>query len=222
MSKFSFSKIVDKSSNSDHLPSWRADFRQKSTLPDVKAVRTDFLVNYGLIGLAVASLSLLGVREFNYIELQHEIDACSEEIDSKRLQHEKNLKDSGIFSDYMRYVDSFVKFKSVPVECLKVVSEVGLIKVGNMAIKNILMENESKDLVKKKDSIKIIVVGVNKGVAQANFAQVESAFEKLKALPVWATLKKYQIKSQKALVAANTQEQVIEFTFEISLGEITK
>jgi hypothetical protein len=222
MSKFNLPKMGAKSAGSDSLPAWRADFRRKDELPDVKAVRTDFLVNYGLIGLAIISLTIVGVREFTYFGLQNEIDGLSAQIDVKRDQNVKNLKDSGSYSSHMKFVDAFTKFKATPVECFRVASELGLIKVGNMVIKNILIDSSFIDLKTKKEKVKVTVVGVSKGVAQANFSQVESAFEKFKTLPVWAGLKKYRIEPQKPVVVANTQDQVIDFTFELSLVGIEK
>lgn len=222
MSKFSLPKIGGKSDVTDVLPAWRADFRRVSELPDVKAIRTDFLVNYGLIGLAIVCLVTAVSRELTYMGLRSEIDMLSLEIDSKRVKNEKNLKESGLFTAYMKFADAFLKFKSVPVDCHQVVSELGNIKTGNMVIRNILVDLSSVDPQTKKERIKVMVVGVSKGVSQANFNQVEESFAKFKSLPVWSGLRSYKINSGRPVVVANTQEQVIEFTFELALMEAAK
>jgi len=38
------------------FPAWHPDFRVTDDLPDIKAVRTDFLINIGSVGLALALL----------------------------------------------------------------------------------------------------------------------------------------------------------------------
>jgi hypothetical protein len=222
MSKFSLPKLGGKSDASDVLPPWRADFRRKDTLPDVKVVRTDFLVNYGLIGLAVVCLATAVSRELTYMGLRSEIDLLSTEITSRQAKNEKNLKDSGTFSAYMKFADAFLKFKATPVDSLRVVSELGAIKTGNMVIRNVLVDLSNVDPKTKKEQVKVMVVGVSKGVTQSNFSQVEDAFTKFKSLPVWGELKSYKINSGKPVVVANTQEQVIEFTFELTLTEASK
>lgn len=91
-----------------------------------------------------------------------------------------------------------------------------------MVIRNVLVDLSSVEPKTKKEQVKVVVIGVSKGVSQVNFSQVKESFAKFKSLPVWSELKRYKLDSGKPLVVANTQDQVIEFTFELILTEASK
>ncbi len=55
-------------------PPWHPDFRIAEGLPDIKIVRTDFLINMGAVLLAVILLLVVGYREMLIWTAQRDID----------------------------------------------------------------------------------------------------------------------------------------------------
>src|SRR6218665_645677 len=118
MNKFSLSKLTSKASAESSLGAWRADFRKVDELPDVKVIRTDFILNYGLAGLAVAVLAYAGYREMDYSVLRKEVAAKTAEVEAKTAKNTADLKESGEFTACLQYADAYSNFKSpVPVDC---------------------------------------------------------------------------------------------------------
>lgn len=221
MSKLSLSKLGAKVAPPVIQPAWRADFRHKDRLPDIKPVRTDFLVNYGLIGLGVLAMAYTGWREYSYLVQEREIEAARESIQAGSGADRKALQKSGEFTANARYTSAFVEFHTMPFNPVQVLAEIGTIKVGDMVIRNVLADASPNSPVKKERG-RIVVVGVSNGVEQLNFNQVSEAFEKLKKLPSLTGLKGVTLTPSRPILVSNTQERVIDFTFEIQLSDSSK
>ena len=223
MSKFSLSSLTSKSSSTPSLGTWRADFRKIDELPDVKVIRTDFLLNYGLAALAVAVLVYAGYRELDYSTLRGEISQKTTEVETSKARNDSDLRKSGEFTAYMRYADAYVNFKRpVPVEGLAIFEALGEVKGDKIVFKSILVDVNYADMAKKKGSlIKIMLTGSVKGTSSLEFKQVEDAYERLKSLSIWNEIPGYAIAKSASKsptsVSPNTQEQVIDFTFELPL-----
>lgn len=223
MSKFSLSSLTSKSASAPALGAWRADFRKTDELPDVKVIRTDFILNYGLAALAVAVLAYAGYRELDYGTLRSEISAKNAEIEARSAKNATDLKSSGEFTAYMQYADAFANFKRpVPVDALSILSALGEVKGDKLVIKSLLVDSSVPDATKKKVSkIKIMLTGGIKGTSSLEFKQVEDAYERLKALSLWKEIPGYAIAKSASKsptsVSPNTQDQVIDFTFELPL-----
>jgi len=71
---------VSKKSNKDIQPHWRPNFRIPSTLPDIKAIRTDFIVNSIAATLALLFTFLVVQKEFRAYVLRNSIEDMERRI----------------------------------------------------------------------------------------------------------------------------------------------
>lgn len=221
MSKFSLGGLTSKSAPEQGLTAWRADFRKVEDLPDVKVIRTDFLLNYGLVALALGVAAFAVSRELDYASMRKEIEVISAEIDAKRVTNEANLKTAFEFNQYIKYIEEFSKFKKpVPAGCLDVLSVIGELKSDKVTFKSLLIDSTTTNsAVKTKKNLKVTLVGAVKGAGSGEFKTVEETYERFRTLPLWTEVPGYVSKAAKspASVSASTQDKVIDFSFELPL-----
>lgn len=94
---------------------WHPDFRDPSALPDIKVIRTDFLLNLVTVSIAVGLLGLLTYRESSSIDLRESIELVSANIASNKEVDQKNVRMSNEFAAVQAAMDEVVRFDNVPV-----------------------------------------------------------------------------------------------------------
>lgn len=97
-------------------PHWRPNFRNPETLPDIKVVRTHFLLNAVTLSLAVLFLGLLAYREYRIASIAEAIEDLEENIADTRATDRANVRLSGTFGKARQAVAEFVDFHNVPAE----------------------------------------------------------------------------------------------------------
>jgi hypothetical protein len=78
-------KPPHKKSSADEFLNWHPDFRDVAALPDLKVVRTSFVVNVLCITLASVSLLFTAYREYEGFSRRSEIRAAEESMSSKEF-----------------------------------------------------------------------------------------------------------------------------------------
>lgn len=217
MSKKPFSFLASSKSTESLSSPWRADFRDVSRLPDLKVVRTDFLINYGLLALAVLLASYAGFVEYGNWSLNKEIEACESEMNSRRVQDSKCLRDSGQFSANMSVVDAFVKFKTRSVGCAEILAELGKFRPEGLRVSGVLVDSAHVDLKTKKERVRVMLSGSKSGVTPANIYEVDAAYKRFIGLPLWRRDK--ALVMTPAPLGIQTNDKTIDFTFELFLDK---
>lgn len=94
---------------------WRPNFRQVESLPDIKVVRTDFLLNFVAVTVAAILLGLL-VQDV-YASMVHGANArdLRSKLEDRRSENTRNLSRSAEFSRQSRQVEEASAFVKVPV-----------------------------------------------------------------------------------------------------------
>jgi len=92
--------------------SWCPDFRDASSLPDVKTVRTSFFVSALALSLAVMSVMRLGFHEYSIISAQEKIEAVNTEIAARQGVHAKAIGMNNNFIEKVRRIDEVNEFES--------------------------------------------------------------------------------------------------------------
>ncbi|MEM9026230.1 MAG: hypothetical protein AAGB06_04775, partial [Verrucomicrobiota bacterium] len=136
-----------KKKQSSHL-NWHPDFRIESELPDIKIIRTDFIIN-GIAGfIALLMLVMVVSREFS-LRSKHAIleDLVSEVADLER-GNSKNLNDSTTFKAVAPLLTDLEKFYLSPIDPVEIVVEVAKILPEGVLLERIDL-NEVKRQVKK-------------------------------------------------------------------------
>jgi hypothetical protein len=81
-----------KRNKKDIQPNWRPNFRNPEKLPDIKAVRTDFIVNFVAVSLALLALAFVGQREYRVLVLKGSIADYEQQIRVAEPDDAANLK----------------------------------------------------------------------------------------------------------------------------------
>lgn len=102
--------MADKKKDSGFAANWRPDFRDNDALPDVKAVRTNFMVNLVAVALACLVAVWFGIKEFQAMSLQTEIDNLKASIQDASGKNRAALKLSKEFTQLSPKVDDLVAF----------------------------------------------------------------------------------------------------------------
>ncbi len=92
--------------------SWRPNFMDTKTLPDVKTVRTSFFVSSLALSLAVMSLMRLGFHEYSIVSAEQKIEAVNVEIAARQGVHAKAIGMNNIFTEKVRRIDELNAFES--------------------------------------------------------------------------------------------------------------
>lgn len=216
MSKPSLPFMGGKRPEEDSLASWRVDFRDASKLPDLKVVRTDFLMNYGAFGLAVLALCYVGFTEFSHWNMSNEIDELSREIDSRKTQNTKNLADSGEFSACMRYVDQFAGFKRPKLDCLDALVSLGSFNPEGLLISNLTIDAGYLDTRTKKEKVRVQMTGTKEGFTADNVRLVGDSYNRFVKLDLWSKNKAFTMPPP-APPGVRNSDKGIDFTFELFL-----
>ena len=66
------------------MPAWHPNFRDAEHLPDLKTVRTSFLINVGAVTLVLVLATMIGSREFNLASLNKELDEANQTIEKDK------------------------------------------------------------------------------------------------------------------------------------------
>jgi len=96
-------------------PSWRPDFRDAENLPDIKAIRTDFLLNLVAVSIAIGLFGLFAYREYRSIGLRDGIEGLKENIETNRALDRENVRMSNEFKTLQESMDEVIRFHNVPV-----------------------------------------------------------------------------------------------------------
>lgn len=98
----------------DIQPYWRPDYRNPSTLPDIKVVRTDFIVNFVAILLALAVGAFLLQREYRVWSIGSTVDDMKQRIRVTEPDDNISIKQSEEFRKAGRYIQDLEKFYQAP------------------------------------------------------------------------------------------------------------
>lgn len=119
------------------FPAWHPDYRIAEDLPDIKAVRTDFLINAGALALALALVVALAYREISIFGLENEIQSLEDE--EKRLEGD-NMRVVSLNTRFMkrkRIHDDLEAFYDAPFDVPRFFADVARIRPGEIAFEEI-------------------------------------------------------------------------------------
>lgn len=116
------------SSKHDIQPYWRPDFKVQSTLPDIKVVRTDFLINFLAVALVMVVAFVLLQREYRAYSLRSSIASMEERVRVAEADDKLHLKESERFRESAKSVEELQAFFRAPFVAHEFLTEVSLLK----------------------------------------------------------------------------------------------
>jgi hypothetical protein len=139
-------------------PSWRPNFVNKAELPDIKIVRTDFIVNIIAVTVAICVVFFLLQREYRSYALSQTVAKMEERIRSAGPDDAKFLKFSETFRKSAQYVIELEKFYDVPFNSHDFLYELSQIKPEDLIFKSVSL-SESNDVKAKKVDYVVSISG---------------------------------------------------------------
>jgi hypothetical protein len=103
-----------KSKSASHAP-WRPNYLEPGSLPDVKVVRTNFIVNFVSLSLCIGLLVFLGFREYNASVLEQDLEALQQRISANRAANDRAVRLSTEFQREARQLEQVVAFMDKPI-----------------------------------------------------------------------------------------------------------
>ncbi len=94
---------------------WHPDFRNLETLPDIKAIRTDFIFNIIAVSLFLGLFIAVSSQFYISSKLKSEVKDFEKNIESKLANDNKNLRLNAKFSKNYAYLLDVIDFTSVTV-----------------------------------------------------------------------------------------------------------
>ncbi|MGJ8640836.1 MAG: hypothetical protein ACSHYA_15710 [Opitutaceae bacterium] len=100
----------------DAHPNWRPDFCNQATLPDIKVVRTNFLINFLSVTAALVAVYFMVEREYRAHSLTQTVAVLEQQVASARKTNNANLSLSTEFKKISSKVVDLQQFFSTPFE----------------------------------------------------------------------------------------------------------
>ena len=106
---------LKKSKKSDSSPNWHPDFRNPATLPDIKVVRTHFLLNFSSVAVAIILLFFYSHKEYSLQSINTDILNLEAEIEENKAENGKNTRLSVEFEKRAKKVNELDDYLQVPI-----------------------------------------------------------------------------------------------------------
>ena len=139
--------------NKNIQPHWRPNFVNTSELPDIKVVRTDFIINF----VAVVLMLLVGFyvlqREYKAYSLQKEIDVMEQQIRVAEADDAAFLKLSREFRDLAAHIAELEKFHATPVQAHKFLTQLTQMRPEELIFEQISLVESLQTVDKAKQVI---------------------------------------------------------------------
>lgn len=158
----------ERSSKKEIYRNWHPDFRLTETLPDVKVVRTGFLVNFIAIMITVILLGMNIYREVRTMSTGGELAALEEKIRAETAQNNRNLKLSSTFAREAKVVedlDVFYNLVDPPLDFIIAVTEnrPENIAFESVSFEIVLVTERTKNFKREDYGSRYVINGVLQG-----------------------------------------------------------
>ncbi len=131
------------------FPAWHPDFRLAGDLPDIKAVRTEFIINIGSIALALCLLFVVIYRETDVQVLKGDVATLRAEAQLLEPDNREAVALNAAFMKRKQIFDDLQKFYDIPVDVPLFLADVAEIRPADISFEEIAYR-ESEQVTKDK------------------------------------------------------------------------
>jgi hypothetical protein len=121
----------------DIQPFWRPNFVNQSELPDIKVIRTDFIINFIAVAVALSAAFFLFQREYRAYTLGQTVAEMEQRIRIANSDDVEYLKLSQSFRDSAQYVVDIENFLDSPFQVHELLHGLSGIKPDDLIFKSI-------------------------------------------------------------------------------------
>ncbi|TVP78924.1 MAG: hypothetical protein EA353_07485 [Puniceicoccaceae bacterium] len=123
-------------------PHWRPNFVNQSELPDIKVVRTDFIINIIAVACALSLVSVLVQREYRTKVLTDTIGRMEQTIEDGASRDRTSLQHNQRFRQSAEYVLEVGKFMDAPFLAHEMIRDLSLIKPADLIFRTLSLTEE--------------------------------------------------------------------------------
>lgn len=105
--------------------SWRPDFRDRDSLPDIKTVRTSFFLSAIAVTIAVMSVMHVGFYEYTIYASGKKIEKGKAEVATRQGLHAKAIGMNNRFIDYSKRIEEINTFEKDQMIASNLILDVG-------------------------------------------------------------------------------------------------
>lgn len=135
--------------NNDSKPYWRPDFKIQSTLPDIKVVRTDFVINVIVVALVLIAVVTILQREYQVYFSRSSISRMEQGIRTSEADDDQSLKASERFRKSAQSVVELQRFFQTPFLAHELFAELASLRPEGLIFSRIIL-SESVDRSKRQ------------------------------------------------------------------------
>lgn len=198
--------------NKNVQPHWRPNFVNASELPDIKVVRTDFIINF----VAILLMLLIGFyvlqREYRAYSLKKEIEVMEQQIRVAEADDAAFLKLSRKFRDLAAHLAELEKFYATPVEVHKFLTQLTKMRPERLIFKQVSLVESSQEENKKQ----VVTYRIN----ISGEVRTLTVLDEFKGdLSDWELLNvgEYALEIDEALQGRDPETGIFPYTLEITL-----
>ncbi len=129
---------------------WHPNFRNVETLPDIKAIRTDFIINWGIVLVAAVLLMFFLKNEIAALSVGRSIKEFETKISENTGKNNNNLRLSGEFGTLSKKISELTDFVKAPVTPSIFLLTFAQVKPEEMLMQSISYDSQTIDLGNRK------------------------------------------------------------------------
>lgn len=209
-----------KSKKAEH-PAWRPDFRNPDELPDIKVIRTDFLLNLVAVSIAIGLLGLVVFREYRAAGLRETLEDLSTNIQNNREADRENVRMSRDFAEIERSMKELVRFHNVPVRPAPLLAELAEMQPDEIILETVNFSGGFEGTGKNRPvRYTLVLSGTVEHSDENPASQVITDYRT--ALAELPSLKPYFIESEQPGFNRNASLGIFNFTLRVTLSDTPK
>lgn len=201
-------------------PHWRPNFVNTAELPDIKVVRTDFIIN----SVSVVLMLLVGFyvlqREYRAYSLKNTIEDMEKQILVAEGDDNASLKLSREFRDAAAHVAELEKFYATPVLAHDLLTQLIKKRPEKLVFKQLSMI----ETFEKEGTAQIVVYRINIAGEILSMSDLGAFNDFKEQLADWELLKfdGYGIQIDEALQGRDADTGIIPYTLDITLKPVKR
>lgn len=202
-------------SKNETQPHWRPNFVNQSELPDIKVIRTDFIVNFVAMTLALCVAAFLLQREYSSYSLGNTISKMEQQIRVADADNVENLKLSETFRSSGQYIVEVEKFFDSPLLAHEFLHDLSIIKPKDLIFSSISL-NES---ITKLGGKAAVGYGINIIGDAKNLTVIED-FKKILEKADLLKIPGFEIEIDETLQGRNEKTGIFPYRLAITLNPV--
>jgi hypothetical protein len=161
-------------------PAWHPDYRDVASLPDVKVVRTDFLVNFVAITLCLVLAVIFAYRQLKAWDYDARIAEFETQIASSSSSNNQNLRLSGEFKKSADKIEDVNRFLNLTPSTLSFLLQLAETRPEHIAFSSVeFVENVRQVSKDKRERFGVFTVS---GMLKGSSAEALDAIEQYRGI----------------------------------------